>query len=151
MSRLDIPGSAAPNNLHFGADVRATIVEGDLYDICTRLEEIDPTLFIVALESPDGKSFAIMEHCADGWDRLIWRVEELDARVIKKAQYLKGVPFEKRIEEAEKVEARMQAELDEEQFEEFYQRVGAPMRRQLQHDGFIDPVNDSIYPIISRR
>lgn len=150
MSKLSIPGTAGPNNLHYGTDVRASIVDGDLYDICTRLEEVDPSLFIVALESPDGKAFAIMEHCDDGWDRLIWRVPVLDQRVLRKAEYLKKVPFEKRFEEAEKVEERMKAEEDAKAFEDLYENLGAPMLRQLRHDGFTDG-NFTDYRKISKR
>ena len=146
---IDIPGSAAPNNLHFGADVGATIVEGDLYNICSRLEEVNPSLFIVALESPDGKSFAIMEHCEDGWDRLVWRVAELDARVVKKAEYLQKVPFDRRLEEAEKAEAQMEAEDNLNAFESLYEKLGAPMRRELAKTGFID--SNVSYPIVSRK
>lgn len=138
MSRIDIPGSAAPNNLHFADDVKATIIEHDLYDICTRLQEVDPTLFIISLEDGNSHRFTIMEHCTDGWDRLVWSVNALDARVIDKARYLKSVPFEHRWQEAEKLEAKMQAESEAEAFEEFYEKLGEPMRRQFRHDGFTD-------------
>lgn len=138
MSQLDIPGSAAPNNLHFADDVRATIIESDLYDICTRLHEIDPTLFIILLEDGNSHRFTIMEHCADGWDRLVWSVNELDQRILQKAAYLKKIPFEHRLEEAEKVEAKMKAEQENDAFEEFYEKLGGPMRSQLRHDGFTE-------------
>ncbi len=150
---IDIPGSAAPNNLHFATDVRATILESDLYDICNRIKEIDPALFIVVLDSKhqDGYSFAIMEHCDDGWDRLVWRVKELDQRVLNKAAYLKHVPFEKRIEEAEKVEARMKAEQDAQQFDELFENLGRPMQRELARTGFIDPKVTTSYRNVSRK
>lgn len=138
MSKLEIPGSAAPNNLHFADDVRATLIEQDLYDICTRLNEIDPSLFIILLEDGNSHRYTIMEHCSDGWDRLVWSVNDLDQRVLEKAAYLKKVPFEHRLEEAEKVEARMKAEAESEAFEEFYEKLGGPMRHQLRHDGFTD-------------
>lgn len=148
MSNLQIPGSAAPNNLHFAADARAALVEKDLYDICERIKEIDPRLFIVVLDKQADPeySFAIMEHCDDGWDRLVWRVKELDQRVLKKAEYLRKVPFERRLEEAEAMEARMKAEEDEASFNELYERLGGPMRRQLIHDGFVDPKTYSSLP-----
>jgi hypothetical protein len=138
MSRIDIPGSAAPNNLHFADDVKATIIEGDLYDICTRLQEIDPTLFIILLEDGNSHRYTIMEHCVDGWDRLVWSVNELDQRILNKAAYLKSVPFEHRFMEAEKLEAKMKTEQEAEAFEEFYEKLGGPMRNQLRHDGFTD-------------
>lgn len=148
MSNLQIPGSAAPNNLHFASDVRATIIDGDLYNICERIKEVDPRLFIVVLDKQDNDeySFAIMEHCDDGWDRLVWRVKELDQRVLKKAEYLRKVPFERRLEEAEAMEARMKAEEDEASFNDLYERLGRPMRRQLIHDGFVDPKTYSSLP-----
>lgn len=151
MSKLDIPGSAAPNNLHFAEDVKATIIEADLYNICERLREVDPSLFIILLEDGNDHRFTIMEKCDDGWDRLVWSVDALDARVIDKARYLKSVPFEHRVDEAEKVEARMIAEKEAEAFEEFYDKLGGPMKRQFAHDGFIDPINSTSYPIVSKR
>lgn len=138
MSRIDIPGSAAPNNLHFAEDVKATIIESDLYDICSRLAEIDPTLFIILLEDGNDHRFTIMEHCSDGWDRLVWSVDQLDQRILQKAAYLKSVPFEHRFIEAEKLEAKMKTEQEAEAFEEFYDKLGGPMRAQLRHDGFIE-------------
>lgn len=151
MSRIDIPGSAAPNNLHFADDVKATIIESDLYDICTRLAEIDPTLFVILLEDGNDHRFTIMEHCADGWDRIVWSVNELDQRILNKARYLKSVPFEHRFEEAEKLETKMKAEQESEAFEEFYDKLGGPMRKQLEHDGFIEPKSTVSAPIVSRR
>lgn len=150
---IDIPGSAAPNNLHFAADVRATIVESDLYNICERIKEIDPRLFIVVLDSRynEGYSFSIMEHCEDGVDRLIWRVKELDQRVLHKAEYLRSIPFEQRFEEAEKLEAKMKAEGDAESFNELYENLGRPMLRQLEHDGFIDPRNYTSHRKVTKK
>lgn len=151
MSNIDIPGSAAPNNLHFAEDVKATIIESDLYDICTRLAEIDPTLFIILLEDGNSHRFTIMEHCADGWDRMVWSVNELDQRILQKARYLKSVPFEHRFEEAEKLEAKMKAEQEAEAFEEFYEKLGGPMRAELARTNFIDPVNYTSTPKVSKK
>lgn len=150
---IDIPGTAAPNNLHFGVDVRATIVDGDLYNICERIKEVDPRLFIVVLDkkSDDDYSFAIMEHCDDGWDRLVWRVKELDQRVLTKAERLRKIPFERRMEEAEAMEARMKAEDEADAFNELYERLGAPMRRELANTGFIDPINYTSVPKVSKK
>ena len=151
MTSIDIPGSAAPNNLHFGVDVRATIVDGDLYDICERIKEVDPRLFIVVLDtkSDEDYSFAIMEHCDDGWDRLVWRVKELDQRVLTKAERLRAIPFEHRLEEAEAMEARMKAEDEAVAFDELYENLGAPMRREFAKTGFIDPRKTTSYPKVS--
>jgi hypothetical protein len=120
-----------------------------MYDICSRIKEVDPSLFIIVVDDKNSHSFIIMEHCSDGVDRLVWKVKELDQRVIDKALRLKAIPFEHRFAEAEKEEKRMEEEAKEEQFEELYERMGAPMIREFERAGFIQ--RNRSYPKGSKR
>ncbi len=139
-----VPGSSAPSNLVLAEGVRAAMVEGDVFNICERIKEVDPSLFIIQLENDaKGCAYAIMERCADGTDRLVYKTRELDQRIIDKCMYLKHVPFEHR---AEKIMAEVDAEEElrkQEEAEQFYERLGGPMLSQFAHDGFIDSRNVS--------
>lgn len=136
MTSLALP---RPDNLRgrYGA-----LVESDVYDICSRIKEVDPNLYIQLLDPPvqfAGKvyHYAIVEVCRDGVERLVCRVEELDARVIEHMQYLLHVPFEKRFAEAERLEAKAEAERREKEHAELYERIGRPMWTDLERCGFI--------------
>ena len=63
MSKLVTAG--VPNNLHLSADLKAATVEADLYDICKRIGEISPRLFIINAHKGDNAAWIIMEHCDD--------------------------------------------------------------------------------------
>ena len=151
MSKIVIPGSSAPANLHLADGIKITMVESDMYNICERIREVDPSLFIVQLiDDARGCAYAIMEHCADDEDRLVYKTRELDARVIEKCRYLKAVPFEKRFAQIEEQIDKEEAEQRELEMEELYEQLGAPMLPDLYKTGFIDSRPTS-YPIVSGR
>src|SRR5581483_12458038 len=111
--------------------------------ICERLKEIDPNLYLYALDPPvkfGNKTYhwSVNEFCPDGVERLVNRYEELDARIVEDILYLAHVPFEKRWDEAMRIEAKNDAEAKEAELDELYERFGGPMRHQLFHDGFAD-------------
>lgn len=115
------------------------MVEGDVYNICERIREIDPRLFIVQLESEDRCAYAIMEHCEDGVDRLVYKAFELDQRILAKMEYIRKVPFEQRFAAIEAEIEKEEAEQKERESEELFQKLGLPMQHQFAHDGFTDP------------
>jgi hypothetical protein len=136
-SGLAVP--VPPDNLRgrFGS-----YVESDVYHICDRIKEIDSRLRICVLEPPvefAGKTynFSVVELCPDGVERLVYRTEALDARIVEHLQYLLRVPFDKRFAEAERIEAKHEAEQKQRDFEEYYERVGRPMMTDLERCGFI--------------
>lgn len=134
-----LPGSAMPSNLVVPEGVVAESVESDLYSICERVKEISESLHIVLLKGdPRGMNFAIMERCEDGVARLIYKVKELDARVLERLRYLMAVPFEQRFEQVEKDNHRWEQAQHEEQLEDLYERLGRPMWTELERCGFID-------------
>lgn len=150
MSGFVIPGSAAPNNLHFGPNVKATLVEQDVYSICERLAEVDPALFVIAVEGDKTCAYVIMEHCADGTDRLVWKAKELDARVVEKAERLRSIPFEHRFKAIEEQIDKEEQEQREADLDELYERLGAPMLRELERTNFIDRKSKTVLPLTNK-
>lgn len=146
---LLLPDSMAPANLHLRPSVKARYISEDMFDICERLAEIDPRLYIVELTEDDEANYMIMEHCADGVVRAVIPkpVKELDARVLERVRYLLHVPFEKRLADVEAENEAYEKAHHENELEEMYEKMGHAFRRQLWHDGFIDSRGVS-YPTI---
>ena len=134
---LVLPDRVAPSNLHLREGVRARFVESDLFDIADRLRELSDRLFLVELTEQDDCSFVVMEMCEDGTERVVFRVKELDARVIARVREIMFVPFEHRFAAAEAAEEKHNAERADLELEQLYETVGRPMLTQLEHDGFI--------------
>ena len=126
-----------PTNLVLGDTMKATYVDGDMFNICERIKEISPDLYIVLLEKDDKFAYAVMEHCVDGVERLVFKVKELDARVCDKLRYLLAMPLAERVAEIEKQEYRLEADRREQEQEELYERFGRPMWTELERTGFI--------------
>lgn len=130
-----VPGIAAPTNLRVRN--KAIVLESDVYNICDRIKELEPSLYIVLDEDRD-KPFVIMQTCWDGVDRFLKDYEVLDPRVLKDIEYMLGVPFEERVKRLERENDEWERKHADEQLEELYERMGGPMWQQLEHDGFID-------------
>lgn len=126
-----------PSNLVLPEGTAVTEVESDLYNICDRVKGISPRLSIILADSGEKYAFIVMEHCADGVERLVFKVRELDGRVVKRLEQLMAMPLAARYEELEKQAYRLEQEEHENQMEELYERLGRPMWTQLEHDGFI--------------
>lgn len=136
-TNLILPSHTAPSNLQLRDTVRTRFVDGDLFDIAKRLRELSDQLYIVEMSEQDDCAYAVMEHCADGVERLVFKVRELDARVIDRVREIMHVPFEHRFAAAEAAEEAHNAARKDAELEELYDRVGRPMLTQLEHDGFI--------------
>jgi hypothetical protein len=137
MAQLILPGSSLPANIRLKQSVRATVVEHDLYDIGRRLQEMHPAIYCLQLEEDDRAAWAIMEDCTDGVQRLMFKTDALDQRVLAKVARIMHVPFEQRLAEAEREVAEHEAKKRETEMEELYERMGRPMWSQMEHDGFI--------------
>lgn len=140
MSDIQLP---RPDNIHgrFGS-----YVTSDVFHIAERLQELDKSLYIQAFDEPifwdtaEGRkeyNFAVVERCADGVERLVMRVKELDGRIVQDCQRMLAIPFEKRFAAFEKLEAKNAAEEKERQLAELYERMGGDMWVQLERCGFI--------------
>jgi hypothetical protein len=135
---LVIPGTSRPSNLHFAEGVKVVPVDSDMYGICERIKEISPRLFIVVAHDNDKHKFIIVEHCEDGVDRMVYGVAELDARVLKRLQYIMSIPLQERLAQLEKEEWEFEQQKAEEDFEDLYERMGGPMLHELYNTGFAD-------------
>lgn len=116
---------------------RGRLVEGDVYDICTRIKELDPSLVIYANDETHAKKFSVVEMCKDHVERLVFTTDELDGRIISKLQHLLFVPFEKRFAEAERLEQQAKDDADEKSLNDLYENMGRPMLTDLERCGFI--------------
>lgn len=137
-TNLLLPDGMAPSNLHLRSSVKVRYVDGDLFDICERLAEISPDLYIVELSEDDAAIWAVMENCVDGTQRIVCKVGELDARVLTKIRYLMRVPFEQRLKAIDEENARYEQEYHDNELERIYDQIGGQFHRQLWHDGFIE-------------
>lgn len=135
---ITIPGSCAPSNLHLSPEVRvSTMIDGDMYEICKRIEEVSDRLFIIDLQHDDKHTYAIMERCDDGVERLVYKVKELDGRVITKLQKMMKKTLSERYEALEREEHRLNEQAREDELDRLYEEVGAPMLTELEKCGFI--------------
>lgn len=130
-----------PTNLRLPEGSQSYMVESDLYDICDRIRELHPALFIVLHQVPDREPYyTVMEHCADNVDRVtIPRVKELDGRVLERIRYFLNVPIEKRLAEFEREEDEAKRSDKERELDELHETLGLPMQHQMKRDGFSDP------------
>ncbi len=137
---LALPEGYAPSNLHLAPSVQVRMVDGDMFDICKRLAHVSRSLFIVQLTDRKGKhcNYVIMERGIDGGAYMVLKTTELDARVIERVEYLLRVPFDKRFEEAERLEAEAVRQMEQNAIDEAVEKVAHGFQRQLWHDGFVE-------------
>lgn len=142
MSSLVVAGR--PTNLHLPEDAHAIPVEGDLYDICGRVAEIgnqhgaDLHVNLIVDPNRDEHAFVIFERGPDGHDRKVFRVAELDQRVLTRLHRIMAVPAASRMQAIMREVEAHEAEQKEAELEDLYERMGRPMWTQLEHDGFIE-------------
>lgn len=142
-SDLLLPAGLAPSNLRLRASVKAMYVTHDMFDIAKQMREIDRRLYAVQLAEDDEANYAIMEHCDDGVERLVFRVDALDGRVLERLRYLMAVPLHERLAAIEAEERAFEAARREAEREDLYERVGGPMRHELARCGFTGPMPES--------
>lgn len=138
-----------PSNLNVPPVGGSTpVVEGDVYNICERIKELDTNLFII-MHPEDTYPYVIMEHTERGTEEFVYKTKELDARVIDRLQYMRAVPLQKRLEIIEAEERAWELLSREQELEELYEDVGRPMWTELDKCNFIDrPVS---YPIVNKK
>ena len=144
MSDLLIPGT--PDNLRLPPHLRGVkTVEGDLYNVCNRIKEIDPNLYVV-LHDGQEKPFVVMENCLDGEQRMVKRYAQLDASILEDLQRMLRIPFAKRfLEEAERVDAYNEAQenawMESEAHEKLIFDMGRALRESNIAAGRTEPVS----------
>ncbi len=142
---LLLPTGLAPSNLHLRHGVTTTVLTSDTFDICERMKHIDTNLFAVQLVENDTCGYAIMEHCGDGIERLVFRTSALDGRVLEKLRYLMAMPLSERLDKLEADEYEAETARQDEASDELYETLGGPMRHEMARCGFTGPLPES-YP-----
>lgn len=136
-SALTLPGGVRPTNLHLPEGMSAVFVDSDMFDICERVKEISPRLYIILLTDDKNYAYTIMEHCVDGVDRLVFKRRQLDARVLAELRQIMSVPLEERVKRLEKEHEKILADYHESQLDDMYEQIGRPMWTDLERCGFI--------------
>lgn len=128
-----------PANVNTG-QIRNARITSDVYRIAERLQEIDsPYPLAINLTQDLGKgatAYTIVE-LPPGGERVVFRCNKLDARVIEHVQYLIKVPLKDRFAEAEKIMDKWEAERREAEQDDLVERIGLPMLRDLRECGFL--------------
>ena len=120
-----------------------THVTSDLYDICARVKELDPRLFIVYHET-NALPYTVMEHCADGVDRIVRQYATLDARVLESLRYMLNVPFAQRWRVTADEVDRHNAD-SERMSEEALEKFAFEFDRAARRSNLYDPVWDKSF------
>lgn len=167
MTDLLLPEGTRPTNLHLtpmhwdaegGAMVghRARFVTADMYNICERIREISPALYLLELEqrTVEGERFgyAIMERCDDGVDRLVFRTsrDRLDDKVLEKLRYLMAVDLHTRLKILDDERKKLEADAHDAELESLFDRIGGPMHRELVRNGFTQGDFPTSYRLMNR-
>lgn len=137
---LILPG-VTPANLRLGGPFKSTMITSDVFNICERLAELNPRLEIHFLwdERKGGDSgYVVMERISHDESQVVFKTRQLDGRTVEQVRYLLSVPFAERFAQSQKILDKLAKDEHEAELDELYERLGAPMLRQLFHDGFID-------------
>lgn len=138
---LVLPETARPANLVLSRGSRARVLTSDVYDICNRVAQLHPSLYIIELDHDDPRPYRyiVMERCSDGVDRMALRVREgeLDGRVIRELQYQLAVPLPERAAKIERELEQWEKQQREEESDRLYEKIGPEFHRQLANCGFI--------------
>ena len=84
-----------PDNLRYSGNEKMQLVESDVYNVCERIKEIDPNLFVV-LHPDHPEPFVVVESCRDGEERLVKRYAELTPQILTDLRRMLSIPWEQR-------------------------------------------------------
>lgn len=123
---------------NFRDDFGELVVEGDTHMVCDQLAKISPNLLVRRRKRLDNSyEYIVSEICIDGKERWVMRRDYLDPRLVKDIEYILHVPYEHRYAEAEKLEAKIEADNHEYELDKLYDQFGRPMLTELERCGFI--------------
>ncbi len=128
MSVLEVVGR--PSNFDSRGYVRIT---SDVFNICGRIEELDPNLRVRYNETNPEKPWVVTEMAKDG-ERFVAQYEELDARIIEDLRYMLHVPFLERLAVQDKREAERKA-AEERGADDLYQEMAGHFEHDLRKAG----------------
>jgi hypothetical protein len=143
MRSLILPDGVKPSNLDLPLDCHVKHIDSDVFDICNRLAEVSPRLWVLAVFDRPGTDFIIMEDCEDGVQRSAfrvgphWDITALDNRVVEKCRVLQSLPLSVRVAAIDKEMQKRADQKKEDELDDLYERMGAPMWGELERCGFI--------------
>lgn len=137
---LVMPGLVSPANLKRGGRFRTAQITSDIYNICLRLQELSERLYLHWVEDTETEqiAFVVTEKTPDGMEAVVLKTRHLSPSIIEDVRYFMGVPLEKRAEKMIAAADKYETDARETEMDELYEKMGAPMLRQLYHDGFVD-------------
>lgn len=147
---LVLPETARPANLVVSPGCRPRVLTSDIYDICERVRELDPSLYIIELASDDPRPYryVVMERCTDGVDRMALRVREgeLDGRVIEKLRYQLAVPFHDRVARLERDLEAWERQYREDELDRLVDEIGPRFQKMLHDCNFVHTPRPTSFP-----
>lgn len=139
MADLHLPGT--PSNMKFPPHLagKLKMVEHDVYNICGRVKEIDPRLYIVLQEGHE-KPWVVMERVEDRVE-MVSRYERLDASILDDLRRMLSIPFEHRMKELFKqVDAENKRAENAWKESETHERFMWDFRRALEESNIATPM-----------
>jgi hypothetical protein len=145
---LSVIGTPSNMKIAGAPNAKLRVVESDVFNVCDRIKEIDPSLHVV-LHEDHPEPWVVMEHCHDGVTRMVKRYAQLDPSILDDLRYMLHVPYTERARVvAAEVEAH-NAELEKVD-EEKMERMAFDMRRALRDANMADIVLPSHRPVVKR-
>lgn len=137
---MNITVTGRPSNLRYTGNEQMQLVESDVFNVCQRIKELDPNLFVV-LHKGHEKPFVVVEMSRDGEERMVKRYAELTPSILHDLQRMLKIPWEQRFKQLarevdEHNEARENAWVESEAMERF----AFDMRRALRDANMADVV-----------
>lgn len=98
----DLLLNGVPSNVRLPRRLRgARMMTSDVYNVCDRIKEIDPNLYVVIHENTE-QPFVVMEHCTDGEERMVKRYKELTPEILTDLRRMLAIPWETRFKKLAK-------------------------------------------------
>lgn len=149
-----------PTNLRLPEGSCLAYVDSDLHDICGRIAEITPQLRVVVAQDPEGvTAFVITElvtRATGPAEELVLRVgpgceiDALDGRVIDRINFIRHFTPAERAAEIDKQIARDEVAREAAQAELLWEKLGAPMYRQMSPLGFTHDTRVEQIPTLTK-
>jgi hypothetical protein len=131
---LVMPGLVSPANLKRGGRFRSAPITSDIYNICTRLDELSPRLGLHWVK--DAIAFVVTETDARGEEAIVMKYRKLTPEIINDVRYWMGVPLTLRAAECERRADKIEADAKDDHFGELYENMGRDMWAELERTGF---------------
>lgn len=140
----DLVAVGLPDNLRVPPNLRgARMVQQDVFNICNRIKEIDPNLYVVVHEGHP-EPFVVMEQGRDGNVYFVSRYDHLEADILEDLQRMLRTPFKDRFNAlAKKVDAENEANENAWMESEGHERFIHDFKKALVESNISDAIQGS--------